>query len=76
MPKKACAKHDWRPLQRGSKFEKCANCGTLFPCRGKCEHLDCCWVKGDAPPEYWQRLLEAMGLDFERQGLKPWKEPK
>ena len=37
--KKLCAKHAWRTLRSG--VEKCENCGTRFPCVGKCEHVDC-----------------------------------
>ncbi len=69
------SKHVWKPL-KGGKHEKCVVCKTLFPCKGKCDHLDCCYVRGDKPPKYYTALLEAMGLGFEKQGLKPWKEPK
>lgn len=40
----------WTPLRRGSKREQCVGCKDVFPCRSKCDHLDCAdekasWVK-------------------------------
>lgn len=31
----------WVALKAGSKYEKCDSCGSAFPCRRYCEHLDC-----------------------------------
>lgn len=28
------------------KFQRCTGCGDRFPCKKKCEHLDCMQVKG------------------------------
>ncbi len=31
----------WVPLRQGSKRVKCEGCGDVYPCRSKCDHLDC-----------------------------------
>ena len=40
----------WETMRRGSKREQCVSCKDVFPCRSKCDHLDCqdekaSWVK-------------------------------
>jgi len=44
--------HDWRERRRSPGTFACQGCGTLFPCRGVCEHIDCRDAKGDrrSPP--------------------------
>ena len=37
-PKAACTHPGW---QEGKRYDKCSLCGTSFPCRGECTHLDC-----------------------------------
>lgn len=31
----------WVPMRKGSKRVKCEGCGDVYPCRSKCDHLDC-----------------------------------
>lgn len=31
----------WVPIYSGSPRMKCSECGDIYPCRLRCEHLDC-----------------------------------
>ena len=78
MPRlKKClpSKHLWRPL-KGGKYEECTVCKDIFPCRGVCDHLDCGFIKGGKPSAQDAALMDALGLDFDRTGLVPWKGPR
>jgi hypothetical protein len=44
----------WVPMKRGSSHEKCIKCQTVFPCRHRCEHLDCITERGEALPAWAQ----------------------
>lgn len=40
----------WVAMSRGSRREQCSGCKDVYPCRSKCDHLDCqdeksSWVK-------------------------------
>ncbi len=37
---------------RGGKRLKCTLCGDTFPCSYKCEHVDCCSIRGDELPDW------------------------
>lgn len=50
-----CMRHEWRELKSG--VEKCVRCGTRFPCRGACTHVDC---------EDRRRELAEFKIDHER----------
>lgn len=79
MPKKICSnsKHVWVALRRGSKFEKCTTCGTMFPCRtNDCGHFDCMLVRGQEIPEYWRNLLGELGVEVDTTTLRlPGNKP-
>lgn len=76
MPRlRPCAnsKHVYKAT-KDIRYEKCEVCKDVFPCKGKCEHLDCCYVRGDEPPPYWTALLAAMSISFETAGLVKWSD--
>jgi hypothetical protein len=39
--------HDWRERKRSPGTFECAGCGSVFPCRHACEHIDCLDKRGD-----------------------------
>jgi hypothetical protein len=43
--------HRWRPV-RGGRREVCQECGTSFPCKTACEHVDCCEATGSPLPDW------------------------
>jgi len=47
--------HRWR-LVRGGKREQCDVCGTSFPCRHSCGHLDCAAVKTGEWPNWIEEV--------------------
>jgi len=61
-PRCAPTKHDDKPVGRADKRGvlrvKCATCGDVFPCRGKCEHVDCCEATGRELPEQFRPIPE------------------
>ena len=44
--------HTWERLRRGSNRERCTLCGTVYPCRHACEHVDCRCARGEALPHW------------------------
>lgn len=69
MPKKSCS-HNWAPMKRGSKFEKCTLCGTTFPCRHVCQHLDCRLVKGKEIPAEAKQMLAKLGVAIDLSSIQ------
>lgn len=49
MPK--CS-HKWESMSRGSKRERCTNCGDVYPCAHACGHYDCIVDTGRTLPEH------------------------
>jgi len=37
--RKTCSTHTWRTMRSG--VETCETCGTRYPCRALCSHVDC-----------------------------------
>lgn len=61
--------HTWQPNPRASSPSvmlpgalvpaTCTACGTRYPCKHACDHLDCRLERGDALPAWVTPVLEA-----------------
>jgi hypothetical protein len=51
--------HTWWTMRGGR--EKCSTCGTVFPCRAKCGHLDCKAERGEADEQIVVSLDALLG---------------
>ncbi len=64
-----CKHLHWRAKPRASKRsimlpgellpQVCPDCGTTYPCRGDCDHVDCAIETGRPLPDFVQEVRDA-----------------